>query len=190
MQRLLPLAERAAELLKTRGETIAVAESSTAGLISAALVAIPGASAYFVGGGVIYTAAAQRGLLDIPREQLRGIRASTEPYARLGALTIRTRLATTWGIAETGATGPSGNPYGDAAGHSCIAISGPVERVHHARNGTQRPRRQHVGFFGGRAATAHRVPDRRTQVTCGGGIRHIGRSNPHERSCCRRFSPN
>ena len=81
-------------LLKARGETVAVAESSTAGLISAALVAVPGASAYFVGGGVIYTAAAQRGLLDIPREQLRGIRASTEPYARLGAQTIRTRLAT------------------------------------------------------------------------------------------------
>ncbi len=129
MHRLLPLAERAAELLKARGETIAVAESSTAGLICAALVAVPGASAYFVGGGVIYTAAAQRGLLDIPREQLRGIRASTEPYARLGAQTIRTRLDTTWGLAETGATGPSGNPYGDAAGHSCIAISGPVDRA-------------------------------------------------------------
>ena len=129
MQRLLSLAERAAELLKARGETVAVAESSTAGLICAALVAVPGASAYFVGGGVIYTATAQRGLLDIPREQLRGIRASTEPYARLGAQTIRTRLGTTWGIAETGATGPSGNPYGDAAGHSCIAVSGPVERA-------------------------------------------------------------
>lgn len=129
MQRLLPLAERAAELLKSRGETIAVAESSTAGLICAALVAVPGASAYFVGGGVIYTAAAQRGLLDIQREQLRVIRASTEPYARLGANTIRTRLGTTWGLAETGATGPSGNPYGDAAGHSCIAVSGPVERA-------------------------------------------------------------
>jgi nicotinamide-nucleotide amidase len=128
MQRLLPLAERAAELLKARGETIAVAESSTAGLISAALVAVPGASAYFVGGGVIYTAVAQRSLLDIPREQLRGIRASTEPYARIGAQTIRTRLATTWGIAETGATGPSGNPYGDAAGHSCIAVDGPLQR--------------------------------------------------------------
>lgn len=128
MQRLLPLAERAAALLKARGENIAVAESSTAGLISAALVAIPGASAYFVGGGVIYTAVAQRSLLDIPREQLRGIRASTEPYARLGAQTIRAKLATTWGIAETGATGPSGNPYGDAAGHSCIAVDGPVQR--------------------------------------------------------------
>jgi PncC family amidohydrolase len=128
MRRLLPLAERAAQLLKARGETVAVAESSTGGLISAALVAVPGASAYFAGGGVIYTAAAQRGLLQIPREQLHGIRASTEPYARLGAQTIRAKLATSWGIAETGATGPSGNPYGDAAGHSCIAVSGLIER--------------------------------------------------------------
>jgi len=128
MERLLPLARSAADLLRDRGETIAVAESSTAGLISAALVAIPGASAYFVGGGVIYTAAAQRGLLAIPREAMAGLRASTEPYARLGAKTIRERLATTWGLAETGATGPTGNPYGDAAGHSCIAVGGPLER--------------------------------------------------------------
>ena len=129
MQRLLPLAEQAAALLKARAETVAVAESSTGGLIAAALVAVPGASAYFVGGGVIYTAAAQRGLLDIPREQMRGIRASTEAYAQLGASTIRTRLNTHWGIAETGATGPTGNPYGDPAGHSCIAISGPLNRA-------------------------------------------------------------
>ena len=97
MHRLLPLAKQAAVLLKARGENVAVAESSTAGLICAALVAVPGASAYFIGGGVIYTAAAQRGLLDIPREQMRGIRASTEAYARLGAQTIRARLSTHWG---------------------------------------------------------------------------------------------
>ena len=129
MQVLLPLALRIAELLKARGETVAVAESSTGGLIAAALVAVPGASAYFVGGAVVYTAAAQRGLLDIPRDQLRGIRASTEAYARLGAQTMRARLGTHWAIAETGATGPTGNPYGDAAGHSCIAVSGAVERA-------------------------------------------------------------
>ncbi len=129
MQVLLPLAQRIAELLKARGETVAVAESSTGGLIAAALVAVPGASAYFVGGAVVYTAAAQRGLLDIPREQLRGIRASTETYAQLGAQTIRARLGTHWAIAETGATGPTGNPYGDAAGHSCIAVSGAIERA-------------------------------------------------------------
>ena len=129
METLLPLAQRVAELLKARKETLGVAESSTGGLISATLLAIPGASAYFVGGGVIYTAKAQRALLDIPREQLSGIRASTEAYALIGARTIRTRLRTTWGLAETGATGPTGNPYGDAAGHSCIAIVGAVERA-------------------------------------------------------------
>ena len=130
MQRLLPIAENVATLLKSRGETVAVAESSTGGLIAAALVAIPGASAYFVAGGVIYTAAAQRALLQIPREQMQqAIRASTEPYALLAAQTIRARLGTDWGIAETGASGPTGNPYGDAAGHSCIAVAGAVERA-------------------------------------------------------------
>ena len=129
MQSLLPLAQRVAELLKQRKEKLGVAESSTGGLLSATLLAVPGASAYFVGGGVIYTGKAQRALLDIPREQLTGIRASTEPYALLGARTIRARLDTTWGLAETGATGPTGNPYGDAAGHSCIAVVGPVERA-------------------------------------------------------------
>jgi nicotinamide-nucleotide amidase len=129
LDRLLPLAEQIAALLKSRGETVAVAESSTGGLIAAALVAIPGASAYFMAGSVIYTAAAQRALLQIPRERMQGLRASTEPYALLAAQTIRTRIATHWGIAETGATGPTGNPYGDAAGHSCVAIAGPIERT-------------------------------------------------------------
>jgi nicotinamide-nucleotide amidase len=129
VETLIPIAERIAVLLKARKETLGVAESSTGGLICATLLAIPGASAYFVGGGVIYTGKAQRALLDIPREQLAGVRASTEAYALLGARTIRARLGTTWGLAETGATGPTGNPYGDAAGHSCIAVVGPVERA-------------------------------------------------------------
>jgi PncC family amidohydrolase len=129
LNRLLPLAEQIATLLKARGETVAVAESSTGGLIAAALVAIPGASAYFMAGSVIYTGAAQRALLQIPRERLQGLRASTEPYALLAAQTIRTRVGTHWGIAETGATGPAGNPYGDPAGHSCVAIAGPVDRA-------------------------------------------------------------
>jgi len=129
MDRLLPLAHRAADLLRARGDTIAIAESSTGGLVSAALVAVPGASAYYVGGGVIYTAAAQRGLLDIDKDALRGVRASTEAYALLGARTVRTRLSAQWGLAETGATGPEGNRYGDAPGHSCIAVSGALERA-------------------------------------------------------------
>jgi PncC family amidohydrolase len=125
---LAPLAASVAARLVARGETIAVAESSTGGLISAALLAIPGASAYFVGGAVVYTQAARRALLLVDDEAARGIRSSTEAYALLKARTIRQRLGVTWGLAETGAAGPTGNRYGDAAGHSCIAVSGPIER--------------------------------------------------------------
>lgn len=116
--------------LKERKETVAVAESSAGGLISAALLAVPGASAYFLGGGVIYTQAARRGLLRVPDEAVGGIRSSTEAYALVKARAIRQLLGTTWGLAETGATGPTGNRYGDAAGHACIAVIGPsVERA-------------------------------------------------------------
>jgi PncC family amidohydrolase len=129
MQELLPQAERIAARLKARRETVAVAESSTGGLVSAALLAVPGASAYFVGGAVVYTGAARRGLLDIGDAAMAGMRAATEPYALLVARTARERLGTDWAIAETGAAGPSGNRYGDAAGHSCIALAGPAERA-------------------------------------------------------------
>jgi PncC family amidohydrolase len=129
MNELMPPAERVAALLKERGETIAVAESSTGGLISAALLAVPGASAYFLGGAVIYTRSARTVLLGIEDEALTGMRASTEAYALLLARTVRGRFATTWGVGESGATGPTGNRYGDAAGHSCLAVAGPAENV-------------------------------------------------------------
>jgi PncC family amidohydrolase len=129
MQDLLPQAERIAARLKARRETVAVAESSTGGLVSAALLAVPGASAYFLGGAVVYTGAARRGLLDIDDPAMAGLRASTEAYALLIARTARERLGAVWGIAETGAAGPTGNRYGDAAGHSCIAVVGASERA-------------------------------------------------------------
>jgi nicotinamide-nucleotide amidase len=126
MQSLLPLAEKLGARLKARGETIAIAESSTGGLISAALLSVAGASVYFRGGGVIYTAYARSGFLDIPNPLPPPIeRASTEPYALLLADTVRERLSATWGLGETGATGPTGNRYGDKAGHTCIAVTGP-----------------------------------------------------------------
>ena len=126
METLLPLAEKIGARLKARGDTIAIAESSTGGLISAALLSIGGASAYFRGGSVIYTAYARSGFLDIPNPLPAPIeRASTEPYAMLLADTVRTRLSATWGLGETGATGPTGNRYGDKAGHTCIAVAGP-----------------------------------------------------------------
>jgi PncC family amidohydrolase len=130
MQTLLPLAQMIAERLKARGETISVAESSSGGLLSAALLAIPGASAYFVSGAVIYTPRARATLMDIPRAGVAGMRSASEPYALLLAKTACERFGTTWGLSETGASGPTGNPYGDAAGHTCIALAGPdVERA-------------------------------------------------------------
>ena len=129
MDQLIPIAGEIAARLKDRCETIAVSESSTGGLIAAALLAVPGASAYFLGGAVVYTARARRALLAISDEAMAGMRSASEPYAALAARTVRERHRATWGLAETGATGPSGNRYGDAAGHCCIAIAGPAERV-------------------------------------------------------------
>jgi len=127
MKDLVPVAEKIAARLRARSETIAVAESSAGGLISAAFLAQPGASTYFLGGGVVYTYAARRLFLDLPDAALAGIRPATEAYARLLARTVRQRLGATWGLAETGAAGPAGNRYGDPAGHACLAIAGPVE---------------------------------------------------------------
>jgi PncC family amidohydrolase len=129
MQELIARAEKIAGLLKDRGETIVVAESSTGGLLSAALLAVPGASAYFLGGAVVYTQVARRALLELPDIAALGMRASTEAYARLLAQTARQRFAASWGLAESGATGPAGNRYGDRPGHSCIAVAGARERA-------------------------------------------------------------
>jgi PncC family amidohydrolase len=126
---LLPRVATIAARLKQRGETIAIAESSTGGLISAALLAVPGASAYFLGGGVIYTQQARRALLDIQDDALIGMRPSTEAYALLLARTARQRFGSDWALGETGATGPTGNRYGDAAGHSCFAVVGIGEHA-------------------------------------------------------------
>ena len=129
MNELLPIAEKIAASLVARKETLCVAESSTGGLISAALLAVPGASAYFLGGAVVYTRQSRRLLLGIPDAALDGIRASTEPYALLLAQSVRKQFGSSWSLAETGATGPTGNSYGDAAGHSCLAVAGGVERA-------------------------------------------------------------
>lgn len=124
MQDLVPIAKKIAAILIERRQTIAVAESSTGGLISASLLAVPGASAYFLGGAVVYTRDARRILMDIPDEAMKGIRSASEPYAKRLATQVRARFATDWGLSETGATGPSGNRYGDAAGHSCMGVAG------------------------------------------------------------------
>lgn len=126
MQTLLSPAGTLAVLLKTRGETLAVGESSSGGLICAALLAQPGASAYFLGGVVVYTGIAKRTLLGLPAD---GPRSASEAHAILLARAVRDKLGADWGLAETGASGPTGNSHGDAAGHCCVAVAGPVERV-------------------------------------------------------------
>jgi len=129
---MAPLAELAATvaaLLKEKRHTIAVAESSAGGLINAALVAVPGASAYYLGGGVIYTVHAREHIAGLTRDDVKGMRSASEPYAKLLARRVREKVGATWGLSETGASGPTGNRYGDAAGHACIAVSGPVDAV-------------------------------------------------------------
>ena len=123
------LALEIANCLRDRGETISVAESSSGGLVSAALLAVPGASAYFLGGSVVYTRPAKNTLLAVPDAILDEYSSASEPHALALARAARERLGADWGLAETGAAGPTGNRYGDAAGHTCIAISGATEIV-------------------------------------------------------------
>jgi PncC family amidohydrolase len=122
------MATAVAVVLREKQHTVSVSESSGGGLISACLVAVPGASDYYVGGVVSYTRDSQKGFLHVPDAAMEGIRASTEAYALLNARALRDAVGTTWALSETGASGPTGNRYGDSAGHACIAVSGPVER--------------------------------------------------------------
>ena len=136
MTELQEIASRIAARLIERGETIGVSESAAGGLIAAALLEVPGASRYFLGGAVVYTAIAREALLGIGGAEMAGMRSASEPYAQLAARTIRERLGATWGLAETGAAGPTGNRYGDAAGHACLAVSGPAEVVRTLETGS------------------------------------------------------
>jgi PncC family amidohydrolase len=129
MERLTALGTSLGTLLKERRQTIAVVESSAGGLINAALVAVPGASAYYLGGAIVYTLAGRSALLGLTAQDMAGIRSASETFAKLLARRVRDNLGATWGLSETGASGPTGNRYGDAPGHACIAVYGPVEAV-------------------------------------------------------------
>lgn len=150
MQSLLPIAEKIAARLIERHETIAIAELSTGGLIAAALLAVPGASTYFVGGAVVYTRTARAVLLGIGDADMTGLRPATEAYSSMIAQRVRERHGATWGLGETGASGPSGNRYGDPAGHTCVAIAGPIERAATLETGSD-DRRANMNAFAKRA---------------------------------------
>lgn len=132
---LLDAGARCGALLKERGETVSVAEGSGGGLVSAALLAVPGASSYYLGGSVIYTRNALDGMLTGPVERPRKLRGASEPWATHLARATRVHLRSTWGVGEGGATGPSGNPYGDPAGHAWVAVSGPTEAAQNILTG-------------------------------------------------------
>jgi len=129
MESLTALGHALGALLTERKQSLAVAESSAGGLINATLVSVPGASAYYLGGCVIYTATGREQLLGITAEDMKGMRSASQAFAQLLAQRVRAKLGTTWGLSETGASGPGGNRYGDAPGHACVAVAGPVEAV-------------------------------------------------------------
>ncbi len=136
MIELLPHAERVTKLLIARKQTITVAESAAGGLINAALLAVPGASACCRGGLVVYTYEIRRALLGISDEEMKGITPATEIYAMLAARRAREKVASDWALAETGAAGPTGSRYGYPAGHACFAVAGPVERTRTLETGS------------------------------------------------------
>ena len=125
MERLIPLAAEVAEMLKERGETVALSESSMGGLVSAALVAQPGASAFYLGSTVLYTRSAARALYELKGPPAPDLKPLTEPYVAAMAEIVRQRLGSTWALAEMGASGPSGSPYGPPPGTACIGLAGP-----------------------------------------------------------------
>ena len=140
------IAEEIARRLTERKESVAVAESAAGGLIAAALLGVPGASAYFKGGVVAYTSEGKVRLAGMTRAQIEKDRSATIPHTAILAELIRERLGATWGLAETGAAGPTGNRYGDAAGHAALAVAGPVTRTETVATG-QADRRQNMAAF-------------------------------------------
>jgi nicotinamide-nucleotide amidase len=133
---LFALGARVGDKIAARGETLAVAESSAGGLVSAALLSRAGASAYYFGGVVLYTRRSRRLLTTLTSDDTAGMRSSSPAWAQLLAHHQRTRFRASWGLAESGAAGPTGNPYGDPAGHTCLAVDGPLQRERTLRTGS------------------------------------------------------
>ena len=146
MEEIDLIAETVARRLTERGESVAVAESSSGGLVAAALLGVAGASGYFKGGAVVYNAAAKMALAGMPQAEIDAHRSATAPHAALLAEAVRRRLGADWAIAEAGAAGPTGNRYGDPAGHVALAVAGPGARTEVVQTGSS-DRRQNMTAF-------------------------------------------
>lgn len=138
LQDLHPHASRIAAALRERGQRLAVADGATGGLLSAALLTVPGALDFYVGGGVVYSFRARDVLFALPRDAYRGMQSASENYALLQARAIRDNLGADWGLAESGSAGGSVHPMGVAGGRSCAAVVGPggLELVHVTQTGS------------------------------------------------------
>lgn len=126
---LTDAAAAVAQRLKSRGEMIGVAESAAGGLISAALLSVPGASAYYAGGAVIYTFEGVRAMLPVGPVLPEGVTGASEAFARWLACAAAATLGAAWGVGETGTAGPTGNRYGVPSGHSWVAVRRPDGEV-------------------------------------------------------------
>lgn len=147
MDSLLPLAEKAADLLKSRAEKIAVGESSVGGLVSAALIAQAGASAFFLGSTVIYTREAGRVLRDRSTLKLEGLEPLKPEFAQAMADGFKVQMGSDWATSEMGAAGPAGSPYGPKPGTAVVAVSGPVSKARLVETGSA-DRVENMRLFG------------------------------------------
>ena len=118
-----------ASVLTERGETVAVAEATTGGLVSAALLSVAGASRYYAGGGVVYTLNSRIQLAGVSSEDYANYRGTTPDLIASLAEAMRQRLRATWVIAESGLAGPTGGRSGAPAGRTTVGVAGPVART-------------------------------------------------------------
>jgi len=123
------LANDIAERLIARGETVAVAEATAGGLVSAALLSVAGASKFYKGGGVVYTLASRTALAGADAKQYENYRGTTPEMLASLTESMRRRLDATWCIAESGLAGPTGGRFGATVGKVTIGVAGPVSRV-------------------------------------------------------------
>ena len=135
------LASAVGRRLVERGETLAVAESCTGGLLGALITDVPGASRYFTGGVISYANEAKRDLLGVPQDVLDTHGAVSEPVAEAMAAGVRARLKADRALAITGIAGPTGGTPTKPVGLIYVGLSGPDgTRVQMLRFSPDQPR--------------------------------------------------